>query len=125
MADIKTPQVGEIWLCKKDVVMNVGKEIAYIKGREYKCEINNCLTDEQNDKRHEVYAKKDAPIKWLNRHFTIKQYLKQEDVIEEIEKCRSNPYYFATKYLTVDGKPFTTLMTEREFNKDFFILQKP
>lgn len=35
---------------------------------------------------------------------------------KEYERCRKNPYYFATKYLTVDGKPFTTNLNETEFN---------
>jgi len=37
----------------------------------------------------------------------------------EIEKCKKSPYYYATKYLTVNGKPFTTRLTEEEFNKEF------
>ena len=43
---------------------------------------------------------------------------------EELEKCKKSPYYFATKYLTVNGKPFTTLHSEEEFNK-FFNNTKP
>lgn len=44
--------------------------------------------------------------------------------VEEINKCKENPYYFATKYLTIKDsngniKPFTTLMTEQEFNNLF------
>lgn len=35
---------------------------------------------------------------------------------EECEKCK-NPYYFATKYLRIDGKPFTTYLNEEQFNK--------
>jgi len=36
---------------------------------------------------------------------------------EEYYKCLNSPYYYATKYLLVDGKPFTTNYTEEEFNK--------
>lgn len=36
---------------------------------------------------------------------------------EELEKCKESPYYFATNYMTVDGKPFTTHYSEREFNE--------
>lgn len=43
--------------------------------------------------------------------------IKHHPELNEIIKCRENPYYFATKYLTVNGKPFTTLLTEQEFNK--------
>lgn len=35
----------------------------------------------------------------------------------EYDKCKDSPYYFATKYLVVNGKPFTTRYTEDEFNK--------
>lgn len=35
----------------------------------------------------------------------------------EMEKCRASPYYYMTKYWIVDGKPFTTPLTEEEFNK--------
>lgn len=45
-----------------------------------------------------------------------------EDICEtcirkELEKCKASPYYFMTKYCLVDGKPFTTPLTEEEFNK--------
>lgn len=41
----------------------------------------------------------------------------------EIAKCRASPYYFATTYLQVidsrgNKHPFTTLLTEDEFNKE-------
>jgi len=39
--------------------------------------------------------------------------------LEEQEKCSASPYYFATKYLTMNGKPFTTRLSEEEFNKWF------
>ena len=35
---------------------------------------------------------------------------------EEIEKCQNDPHYYATKYLTVNGQPFTTGFTKDEFN---------
>jgi hypothetical protein len=38
---------------------------------------------------------------------------------EEIIKCKESPYYYATTYLTINGKPFTTLLNEQEFNKYF------
>lgn len=38
---------------------------------------------------------------------------------EEIQRCIKSPYYFATKYLTVNGKPFRTLYGELDFNKFF------
>lgn len=46
--------------------------------------------------------------------------LKQEDTLTtaiiEFNKCTENPYYFATKYLTINGRKFTTMLTESEFN---------
>jgi len=45
--------------------------------------------------------------------------MEQEDWELGLIKCRENPYYFATTYLVVDGKPFTTPMTELAFN-DYF-----
>jgi len=46
-------------------------------------------------------------------------------ICEELEKCKKNPYYFATKYLkikTSNGKEinYTTRYSEEEFNN--FIL---
>lgn len=35
----------------------------------------------------------------------------------ELNKCKENPYHFVTNYLLVNGKKFTTLYTEKEFNE--------
>jgi len=43
----------------------------------------------------------------------------EKQIQEEIEACNKSPYYYCTKYLTVDGKPFTTMLSEEEFN-DYF-----
>jgi hypothetical protein len=46
----------------------------------------------------------------------------KEEEIElyyEIRKCRENPYYFATKYATLNGEPFTTTLSEEEFNNHY------
>lgn len=37
----------------------------------------------------------------------------------EFNKCKESPYYYATKYLKIKGKPFTTLLNEKEFNYQF------
>lgn len=37
----------------------------------------------------------------------------------ELEKCKSSMYYFATTYLKVNEKPFTTLLSEEDFNNTF------
>ena len=44
---------------------------------------------------------------------------------EEIEKCRKSPFHFATKYVVVKDKfgvsrPFTTRLTEIEFDDYFY-----
>jgi len=39
--------------------------------------------------------------------------------MEELEKCKASPYYFATKYMTLNGNTFTTHLTEEQFNTLF------
>jgi hypothetical protein len=39
--------------------------------------------------------------------------------IEELEKCLKSPYYFATTYAKVSGKPFITDLSEDDFNRFF------
>lgn len=47
-----------------------------------------------------------------------------KDIVKvEIARCNRSPYYFATKYLRINGKPFTTLLSEKEFNKHFLLLK--
>lgn len=41
------------------------------------------------------------------------------EILEELAKCQTSPYYFMTHYWKVDGKLFTTLLTEDEFNRQF------
>lgn len=41
---------------------------------------------------------------------------KLNDALIEFEKCKNSIYYFATKYLTINNKPFSTYLTEDEFN---------
>jgi len=47
-----------------------------------------------------------------------------EEELQEFEKCKNNPYYFATKYFTIKHKnkveKFTTKLTEKEFNDLFY-----
>lgn len=43
----------------------------------------------------------------------------------EFDKCIQSPYYFMTTYWTVNGMPFTTPMSEEEFNKHIKDLQNP
>ena len=43
---------------------------------------------------------------------------------EELQKCKENPYYFATNYLKIydqdaDEHLYTTNLSEEEFNKLF------
>jgi hypothetical protein len=39
---------------------------------------------------------------------------------QELHKCKINPYYYYTKYMTANGKPCTTRLSEQEFNDYFF-----
>ena len=49
---------------------------------------------------------------------------------EEYKKCVISPYYFATNFLAIgtdkNGKPikFTTHLSEEEFNKRFYELER-
>jgi len=48
----------------------------------------------------------------------------QEEIVEEYVKCKESSYYFAIKYLKIRnhyGKfiPFSTLLSEKEFNELF------
>ena len=47
----------------------------------------------------------------------------EENIKEEILKCRDNPYYFATTYLKIKIAnkeiPFFTVLNEKEFNELF------
>ncbi len=47
-----------------------------------------------------------------------------KDWQDEIEKCKKSPYYYATNYLTLNGKQFTTRHTEEEFNKFFRLVSE-
>ena len=47
-----------------------------------------------------------------------------DETANEIKKCNENPYYFATTYLTINGKPFTTPLKEEVFNNLFKQLSK-
>ena len=37
----------------------------------------------------------------------------------ELLKCKNSPYYFAITYLKIDGKSFTTHLSEQEYNQQF------
>jgi len=54
-----TPEKGKWYVCIKTVVMISSGSTAYRKGKLYKCEEENCITDEQGDKFHYWYSKYD------------------------------------------------------------------
>lgn len=35
---------------------------------------------------------------------------------KEYQKCRKSAYYFYTNYVIINGKPATTLLSEKDFN---------
>jgi hypothetical protein len=50
----------------------------------------------------------------------------QQEIQEELNKCKKSPYYFTTKYLKVKNHPYSedvvdfyTHLSEEEFNKKF------
>ena len=55
---------------------------------------------------------------------TKKKESEDQALKREFNKCKSNPYYFATKYLTINGEPFVTNLSEKAFNM-FFIESLP
>lgn len=46
----------------------------------------------------------------------------QEQLDLEYKRCLDSPYYYCTNYLKINGKKFTTIETEENFNK--FIIVK-
>lgn len=62
---MQTTKVGETWRCKKTVMMNDNPaNIAYVSGKEYKCEKDNYLTDEKGFKEHGI-----GTTEWRDKHF--------------------------------------------------------
>jgi hypothetical protein len=45
--------------------------------------------------------------------------IKNKQEADELRKCVASPYYFFTKYVLIDGKPATTMLSEETFN-DYF-----
>jgi hypothetical protein len=51
---------------------------------------------------------------------------KQFELFSEIEKCKNDPYYFFTHYITVNGQLATTEMSKDHFNSLFLqVMQSP
>lgn len=50
----------------------------------------------------------------------MKKEMTEEQMREELEKCKASPYYFYTTYFQVNGQPATTRLSEEEFNREFF-----
>ena len=67
-------------------------------------------------------------ISMLNKPLPPKEQVVNEDrvdkQIEEIKKCYESPYYFMTKYYTVNGKKFETTLSEEDFNTWIKLLTK-
>jgi len=41
-------------------------------------------------------------------------------ILNEMQLCRMNPHHFTTTYMTVNGKPFATPLSESQFNELVF-----
>lgn len=51
---------------------------------------------------------------------------KQQELLAEIEKCKNDPYYFFTHYVTVNGQLATTEMSKDHFNSLFLqVMRSP
>lgn len=59
----KNIEVGDTFICIKDVVMKTTGEIAYVSGKTYKSEVRGCLTNEQNFKLH------NWSYSWMTEYF--------------------------------------------------------
>jgi len=48
--------------------------------------------------------------------------MEEKDILNEIEKCKESPYYFAITYLRIKNLageefPYTTHLNEKQFNE--------
>jgi hypothetical protein len=90
-------------------------------GAIFKWYLNNGIADLYSCGRYEytegfIKSKKD----WFEEVNTV-----EKGYQDLIEKCKNSPYFFATNYLTINGKPFSTMLSEEEFNKQFLSLSNP
>lgn len=61
---------GRVFLCIKDVIMQVTNEVAYTKGKIYRSESRGNLTDNKGSYDH------GAPNEFLAEYFQVKMYNK-------------------------------------------------
>lgn len=59
---------GDYFECIKDVIMEADGEIAYIKGKQYRSELDNCITIELGDIEHYW-----NDVDYMKNHFAKKQ----------------------------------------------------
>lgn len=60
--------IGSIFLCIKDVVMQSSGSIAYTKGKVYSSEKKGCITDNNGSVNH------GAPNEFLRKYFKLKKH---------------------------------------------------
>lgn len=62
-------------------------------------------------------------IEEANKNSFIESFTNMANLVdqltEEIRRCKKSPYYYMTKYCIINGKKFTTTLTEEEFNERF------
>lgn len=93
------------------------KEIKHIKDIFVRCDNQqNPLNDESG-----VFLDISSYIYHIPGEEMKIEYVKniQQEIESDMDKCKNNPYYFFTNYLTVDGKKATTHLSESEFNEMF------
>lgn len=69
---------GEKYKCIKTVVMT-DRSIAYIEGKTYPCEEDNCLTNEQGEETH------DWRVYYWQEHFVLFEPMLQPDIQQLLE----------------------------------------
>jgi hypothetical protein len=66
---------GQEYECIKTIKMRPSGDIAFVKGKIYKSEINGCLTNEQDDALHQIGNE------FLKEHFKEVEKVKTEELI--------------------------------------------
>lgn len=84
---ITSINVGDEFMCIKDVVMDLDGEITYTKGRIYVCEYSDSITNNNDSKVH-YWGCSDKRYHDVNRHFIRHQSKKEE--VEEVSEATVN-----------------------------------
>lgn len=93
-----------------------------------RCAINDCEPDYVRFNEEDLQRIQSMSDEERKQITTFDLYTKNDvgylrpkkiDWEEELRKCKESPYYFATKYCQVEGKPYSTSLSEEVFNDVF------